>query len=41
MRRALLWLAPLALIPVLLLGLVLWRSQGAMVWLSDAFAACF
>lgn len=41
MRPALAWLAPLALIPVVLLGLDLWRGQGALIWLADAFAACF
>lgn len=41
MKRALPWLAPVALLPVLLLGLFLWRDQGTVIWLSDAFAACF
>jgi hypothetical protein len=41
MRRALPWLAPFGLIPVLLLGLYLWRGQGALIWLADAFASCF
>ena len=41
MSRAWPWLAPLALLPVLLLGLWLWRGQGALIWLSDFFAACF
>lgn len=41
MRRALPWLAPLAAAPLLLLGLWLWRDQGARIWLSDFAAACF
>jgi len=41
MSRAILWLAPLGLIPALLLGFHLWRGQGALIWLADAFAACF
>jgi hypothetical protein len=41
MRRSLPWLAPLALAPLLLLGLDLWRGHGALIWLADAFAACF
>ncbi|MGZ8337430.1 MAG: hypothetical protein ACXWU1_12285, partial [Allosphingosinicella sp.] len=35
------WLAPLALLPVAALGLHLWRGQGAFIWLSGFFAACF
>ncbi|MGZ8349117.1 MAG: hypothetical protein ACXWU2_03735 [Allosphingosinicella sp.] len=41
MRAALPWLAPLALLPVAALGLHLWRGQGALIWLSGFFAACF
>jgi hypothetical protein len=41
MKRAIFWLAPIALIPVGLLGLQLWHGQGALIWLADAFAACF
>ncbi len=40
MRPALPLIAPLALLP-LLLGLWLWRDQGARIWLSDFAAACF
>jgi hypothetical protein len=41
MKRALPWLAALALLPVLALGLFLWRREGALIWLSDFIAACF
>jgi hypothetical protein len=41
MRRALPWLAPLALLPLVALGLLLWRREGALIWLSDFIAACF
>ncbi|HEY0625358.1 MAG TPA: hypothetical protein VGD10_01360 [Allosphingosinicella sp.] len=38
-RRAAL-LLPLAALPLLLLGLRLWRDQGAMIWLSGFIAYC-
>jgi hypothetical protein len=41
MKRALPFVAPLALTPLLGAGLWLWRDQGAFVWLSDFAAACF
>jgi hypothetical protein len=41
MRRALPWLAPLAALPLALLGLWLWDAQATPIWLSDFFAACF
>ena len=41
MRRALPWLAPLALLPLVALGLLLWQREGALIWLSDFIAACF
>ena len=41
MKRALPWLAPLALLPLLALGLWLWGRSGALVWLSGFAAACF
>jgi hypothetical protein len=41
MKRALPWLAPLALLPAAALGLWLWRREGALIWLSDFVAACF
>ena len=41
MKRALPWLAPLALLPFAALGLWLWKEQGARIWLSDFIAACF
>lgn len=40
MRRAHLW-APLALLPVLALGLWLWRDQATAIWLSGFIASCF
>lgn len=41
MRRALPWLAPLALLPVAALGLLMWQSQATPIWLSGFIAACF
>ena len=41
MKRAFPFLAPLALFPVLSLGLWLWSDQGAYIWLSDFVMACF
>ena len=41
MRRALPFIAPLALLPLLVAGLWLWRDQGARIWLSDFAAYCF
>ena len=41
MRRALPWLAPLALLPVAALGLAMWRDQATFIWLSGFVAACF
>jgi len=41
MKRLLLWLAPLALLPVALLGLWMWRAQATPIWLSGLIAACF
>ena len=41
MKAALPWLAPLALLPLIALGLLLWRREGALIWLSDFIAACF
>lgn len=29
------------LLPILVLGTLLWRSQGVMVWLQGAIAYCF
>lgn len=40
-RRLLPWLAPVLLLGPALLGLFLWRSQGARIWLADFVAACF
>jgi hypothetical protein len=40
MRRARLWLTPLALLPLLILGLWLWRDQATTIWLAGFFAAC-
>lgn len=40
MRDARLWLAPLALLPLLALGLWLWRDQATTIWLAGFFAAC-
>jgi hypothetical protein len=40
MKGAALWLLPLGVLPLLLLGLWLWREQGAMVWLSGFIAYC-
>jgi hypothetical protein len=41
MKAAWPWLAPAALLPVVPLGLWLWRDQGAFIWISNFFAACF
>lgn len=41
MKRALPWLVPLAMLPLALLGLWLWRDQGAMIWLTGFIAYCF
>ena len=41
MKRLAIWLGPLALLPLLALGLWLWRDQGARIWLADFAAACF
>jgi hypothetical protein len=41
MRRTLPFIAPAALLPLLGLGLWLWRDQGAYIWLSDFAASCF
>lgn len=41
MRNKAVWLAPLALLPVLALGLWLWADQATRIWLTDFFAACF
>ena len=40
MRRIPLWLPPLAALPLLLLGLWLWRDQGALVRLADFIGSC-
>src|SRR5262249_22542280 len=34
MRRALPWLAPLALLPVAVVGLAMWEDQATFIWLS-------
>lgn len=39
-RRAALWLAPLALLPLCALGLWLWADQATRIWLTGFFAAC-
>lgn len=39
-RRLTLMLAPLALLPVLALGLWLWADQATRIWLTGFFAAC-
>jgi len=39
-RRTKFMLAPLALAPLLLFGLWLWREQATMIWLSGFFSAC-
>lgn len=39
--RAWPWLAGFLLLVPALLGLFLWRSQGARIWLADFVAACF
>jgi hypothetical protein len=39
-RRALPWIAPLALTPVLALGWWMWRDQATSLWLAGFFAAC-
>ncbi len=41
MRCALPWLLPVAILPLLLLGLWLWSRQGELVWLSSFIAYCF
>ena len=41
MKAVLPWLAPLALLPVIAVGLWLWRGAGPMIWLSGFIAACF
>jgi len=41
MKRALPWLAPLALVPVALAGLAMWQSQATPIWLAGFIAACF
>lgn len=41
MRRALPWLAPLALLPIAAIGLALWRDQATFIWLSGIVATCF
>jgi hypothetical protein len=41
MKRALPWLAPLALLPVAALGLWMWRDQATWIWLSGIVASCF
>lgn len=41
MRRALPWLAPLALVPVALIGLAAWRDQATFIWLSGFVVVCF
>lgn len=41
MRRALPWVAPLALLPVAAGGLALWRDQATHIWLSGLVSACF
>jgi hypothetical protein len=35
------WLLPLAVVPLLLAGLWLWRDQGAQLWVSGFVASCF
>ena len=40
MSRRLPWLMALGAAPFLLLGLWLWRDQGAMVWLSGLTSYC-
>lgn len=40
MSRALAWIAPAILGPLLALGLLLWRDQATAIWLSGFFAAC-
>ena len=39
--RTLAWLLPLAILPLLLLGLWLWTRQGELVWLTSFLAYCF
>ncbi len=41
MKKALPWFAPLALVPLVLIGLEAWREQATWIWLSGFVASCF
>lgn len=41
MKRALPWLAPLALLPLAALGLWMWHDQATRIWLAGIVASCF
>lgn len=34
------WLPLILMLPFVAAGLLLWRSQGAMIWLQGAIAYC-
>jgi hypothetical protein len=40
MRTHALWLGPLALTPLLALGLWAWRDQATMIWLAGFATVC-